>query len=173
MATKKTNKGQPKIELYMYSLNQEFPVKKGHESFLKRLTEVKPDVSGKLTKVATVESQVYNLKDKIANDWSAQWVSNQWIENHTQAAGVGIREYGDPMLTAILREEDFGAILFEPGSDRVFKLNREGAELFNAVRKQYVQTEGKWTQQGLAGFSVEQVTLFVDYLKAAGLWLPS
>lgn len=39
MATKRSTGDRndaPKIELYMYALNQEFPVGKGHETFLKR-----------------------------------------------------------------------------------------------------------------------------------------
>lgn len=39
---------RPEIELYLYSMNQEFPVGKGHNTFLKRHSEVMEDVNGKL-----------------------------------------------------------------------------------------------------------------------------
>ena len=63
---------EPTIELYMYSLNQEFPRKKGHTTFLKRMNEVKQDLRGKLTEIATVESQVFKVN--LPADWSVQWI---------------------------------------------------------------------------------------------------
>ena len=157
----------------MYSLNQEFPVGKGHQSFLKRYSEMQQDLTGKLVVQAGVEAQVFNVNDKLASvprDWSAQWLSNQWVENHTQAAGVGIRIQGDPLVNSILREEDFGAILFDPGSDRVFKLNKPGAALFKALREGAGKNQATFAPKAMAGFDKEVVTQFVNYLKAAGLW---
>jgi hypothetical protein len=157
----------------MYSLNQEFPVGKGHQSFLKRYSEMQKDIGGKLVINASVESQVFNVSQKIKQlprDWQAQWLSNEWIENHTQAAGVGIRIEGDPLRHAILREEDFGAILFDPGSDRVFKLNKAGATLYKAIREAALQSDKEFVPRATAGFNQSQVTQFVNYLKAAGLW---
>ena len=50
----------PHIELYMYSLNQEFPAGKGHVTFLKKRSELVVDEkTGKLFTVQEVESQVY------------------------------------------------------------------------------------------------------------------
>ena len=160
---------EPTIELYMYSLNQEFPRKKGHTTFLKRMNEVKQDLRGKLTEIATVESQVFKVN--LPADWSVQWISNEWIENHTKAAGMGILdEVSDPMLRARLREEDFGAILFEPTSDRVFRLNRTGYRLYQQLREFY--SKGN---RDLAKFSgsanSEPVRRFIAYLEGAGLWI--
>lgn len=158
----------------MYSLNQEFPVGKGHQSFLKRYSEMQQDISGELVVKAGVEAQVFKVKGKVAQtlprDWSAQWLSNQWVENHTQAAGVGIRVQGDPLQTAILREEDFGAILFDPGSDRVFKLNKSGAVLYKAIRDTVAESQRQFSPKAMAGFDKQVVVQFVNYLKAAGLW---
>ena len=50
----------PHIELYMYSLNQEFPAGKGHVTFLKKRSELLVDEkTGKFFTVQEVESQVY------------------------------------------------------------------------------------------------------------------
>jgi hypothetical protein len=160
----------------MYSLNQEFPVGKGHHSFLKRLSELQKDLSGKLVEHASVESQVFQVRNPIADDWSAEWISNEWIENHTKAAGVGIRPFSDasdPMIIAVLREEDFGAVLFEPLSDRVFRLNQAGAKLYRAIRESYLANDRVFKVKALAGFSTSQVAKFTGYLKLAGLlWIP-
>ena len=176
MATKAGGEQQrPHIELYMYSLNQEFPVAKGHETFLKRFSQLQQDLSGKLVERHEVESQIFQtglgLSANLPPDWSVQWLQNQWIENHTKAAGVGIRPELDPLRNALLREEDFGGILFEPFSDRVFKLNKAGVTLFRALKQDYEST-GELRSRAIAGFSKEQVESFVNYLKAAGLWIP-
>ena len=50
----------PHIELYMYSLNQEFPAGKGHVTFLKKRSELMVDEkTGKFFTLQEVESQVY------------------------------------------------------------------------------------------------------------------
>jgi hypothetical protein len=51
----------PHIELFMYSLNQEFPADKGHTTFLKRRSEVHVDVqNNRLCTLREVESQVFS-----------------------------------------------------------------------------------------------------------------
>jgi hypothetical protein len=58
----------PHIELFMYSLNQEFPVAKGHATFLKKRSELRVDEkTGELFTLQEVESQVYSryrIEDK-------------------------------------------------------------------------------------------------------------
>jgi hypothetical protein len=58
----------PQIELFMYSLNQEFPVGKGHAAFLKKRSELRVDEkTGELFTLQEVESQVYSknrIEDK-------------------------------------------------------------------------------------------------------------
>lgn len=154
----------------MYSLNQEFPVGKGHQSFLKRHSSMQEDASGRLVINSSVESQVFRVEKEMPSDWSLEWLSNRWVANNQQAAGEGNRFDASPLRAAILREEDFGAILFEPGSDRVFKLNKPGVVLFRAIRDEMVTTEQALEPGPLAGFSANQVSQFVDYLRVAGLW---
>lgn len=164
---------EPTVELYMYSLNQEFPVGKGHQTYLKRFSEMSKDLTGELAERVQLEAQVFNVDRKLAAvpaDWRAQWLENQWIENHTKAIGMGRRPDLDPLRTAILREEEFGAIVFEPRSDRVYKLNRAGAKLFKALQAEHVKSEGRLEVRALSGFKVGEVDGFVAQLKAAGLW---
>jgi hypothetical protein len=167
----------PSIELYMYSLNQEFPVGTGHETYLKRLSQLQQDVTGALVEHDQVETQVFRTNALTANvavpaDWSAQWLENRWIENHTKAAGVGRRPELDPLRTAIIRMEDFGAIVFEPRSDRVYKLNKPGAAMFARLQALHREGDGtiKITEQSRGDFSPEEFDAFVEKLKLLGLW---
>ena len=58
----------PHIELFMYSLNQEFPVDKGHTTFLKRRSEARVDLkSGRSCAYREVESQVFS-RNRIADE---------------------------------------------------------------------------------------------------------
>jgi hypothetical protein len=53
----------PHIELFMYSLNQEFPASKGHVTFLKKRSELRVDEkTGELFTLQEVESQVYSTR---------------------------------------------------------------------------------------------------------------
>jgi hypothetical protein len=57
----------PHIELFMYSLNQEFPADKGHTTFLKRRSEVHADVrNSRICTLREVESQVFS-RNRIAD----------------------------------------------------------------------------------------------------------
>jgi hypothetical protein len=161
---------RPAIELFMYSLNQEFPVGKGHGHFLRRMATTKPDAAGRLQRLEQVESEVFRLP---AGDWAAQWLSNEWIENHTQAAGIGLQEEIDPMERAILREEDFGGLLFDPQSDRVFRLNHAGYRLFEEMRGAYQQGSRDLHAHVSEQFDAADVKHFAAYLEGAGIWLRS
>ncbi len=62
-------KGQesPHIELFMYSLNQEFPVDKGHTTFLKKRSEARVDLkSNRVCAFREVETQVFS-RNRIAD----------------------------------------------------------------------------------------------------------
>ena len=178
-AEKKTEREAPHIELYMYWLNQEFPVGKGHETYLKRFSELQEDLSGSLVEKNQLEEQVFQTNAgeeavAVPADWSVKWLSNRWIRNHTKAAGVGRRPELDPLRTAILRREDFGAIVFEPRSDRVYKLNKPGADMFERLQSMHREGDGtiKITEKSLGDFTPEEFDDFVEQLKAAGIWSP-
>ena len=159
---------RPSIELFMHSLNQEFPAEKGHEFFLRRRGSTVEALGRKeLERVEQVETEVFR---KRAGDWSVQWISNEWIENHTKAAGMGIREVINPMDRVIVREEDFGGIVFEPTSDQVFRVNQPGLKLFNALREQHQEGRTDFADVEIEGFDPGDVRDFVGYLEGAGLW---
>jgi hypothetical protein len=156
---------KPEIELYMYSMNQEFPVTKGHATFLKRHEETFVEPGGRVAGIRQLARQGYRLR---ADDWSVQWISNEWIENYTYYPGAGLVEHGDPIQTVMARQEDFGGILFDRINDRVYKVNPAGYRLFQEIVE--------WNKEKpLAGFrsrsfKEEDVTRFVSFLKGAGLW---
>lgn len=164
-AHKETNP-KPEIELYLYSLNQEFPVSKGHKSFLKSNSEVYADKAGKITGVKQIAGQVFRVQDD--DGWIAQWVSNEWVENYTYYPGGALVEEGDPLLSAIVRQEDFGGIIFDRLNDRIYKANQPGFELFQAIQK--TRAAGKLESFKQKKFAPEDVRNFIAFLKGAGLW---
>lgn len=160
---------RPEIELYMYSLNQEFPVSEGHKTFLKQNSETYVDVSGKLVGVEHVASQTYNLRKVLPADWSVQWISNTWIQDYTYYPGTGLQEEGDPLKNIIMRKEDFGGILFDPINDRVYKVNVPGYRLFQEILESH--KKNKLAEFRSKEFKPEEIEHFIGFLKGARLWL--
>jgi len=159
-------KERPEIELYMYSSNQEFPVKKGHSTFLKRNSEMYRDVTGKLARV----DEITNLNDNFRydNDWVHDW-SNffpDW-EKWTQIEGLGHRE-GDPLEKMIMRQEDFGGILFDRINDRIFRVNVPGYKLFQEILE--LHKKNKLVEFRSKEFESHDIEYFISFLKGAGLW---
>ena len=159
-------RAKPKIELYMYSLNQEFPVGKGHSNFLKNNADRYVDAQGKIVEVKQIANQVFNRLE--ANDWSAQWVSNEWIQNYTYYPGGALAETGDPLLQMVIREEDFGAIIFDRVNDHIYKVNKAGLELFNEMVEAH--KKGKLDKFKTSNFSRDDLESFVSFLKGAAAW---
>lgn len=162
-------KERPEIELYMYSMNQEFPVEKGHATFLKRHAEVMQDVTGKLISKQEVGSHTYKIKTA-ANDWSVQWIHNKWIQDYTKSPSwsSGIRFGEDVLKHLVMRKEDFGGIVLDPSNDRVYKVNTPGYELLEEI----IEASSK---KGLKKFSSrkfrdEEIEPFIYFLKGGGLW---
>lgn len=162
----------PTIELYMYSLNQEFPAGKGHQTYLKRYSELKADISGRLQLHEAVESQVFRTGREapdlaqVPADWSVQWLSNQWIRNDMQVPSF--EDILDPLKDAVVREEDFGGIIFEPRSDRVYRVNRSGLRLFNAIRENQ-RAGADVADLRIDDFASETIRSFIGAMRAAGL----
>lgn len=163
----------PSIELYMYSLNQEFPVKKGHATYLKRYSELKPSTRGDLTLNSAIEEQVYRIGQdgphaEVPPDWSVQWLSNRWIQNTEQAFDQAAVIDPAPLRNLIVREEEFGAIVFDPGNDRVYKVNPAGLNLINQMREQ-ARAGISYSNMRLTGFDGTQIDHFAERMKVAGL----
>lgn len=160
------NEDKPIIELYMYSLNQEFPIGKGHTNFLKNNTDRYVDANGKITDVKQIANQVLNRIG--ANDWSVQWISNEWIQNYTYYPGGALVEEGDPLLQIVIREEDFGAILFDRVNDRIYKVNKPGLILFKEMVAAH--KENKLEEYRSSEFRPDAFENFTSFLKGAAIW---
>jgi len=159
-------KERPEIELYMYSMNQEFPVSRGHGTFLKRHEETFMErETSRISGIRQLALQQYRLQ---ADDWSVQWLSNEWIQNYTYYPGAGLVERGDPVQTIMARQEDFGGILFDRLNDRVYRVNPAGYRLFQEIVE--------WSKENPLGgfrssqFDEQDVARFVAFLKGAGVW---
>ncbi len=160
------NENKPEIELYMYSLNQEFPIGKGHTNFLKSNTDRYLDTKGNITDVKQTVNQI--LKRGGLNDWHVQWISNEWVQNYTYYPGGALVEEGDPLLQIVIREEDFGAILFDRVNDRIYKVNKPGLRLFMEMVSAH--KEGKLAELKPSEFSQEDYDNFASFLKGAAIW---
>ena len=76
-------KEKPSIELYMYSMNQEFPVGVDHTTFLERHSEIRQDIDDKLICREAVASHSFKEKVKGKKDKKGEgflWLHNQWIQ---------------------------------------------------------------------------------------------
>lgn len=165
----------PHIELYLYSMNQEFPVGKGHASFLQRNSEVMQDISGKLISKETVAEHIYtenfeDIANSIANDWSAQWIHNKWIQDYTKSPSWsnGMRFGYDRIRDLVMREEDFGGIVLDPHTDRVFKVNQAGYRVLTEM--QQASKKGTAAKMKFTDHSSKETESFVAFLRGAGLW---
>ncbi len=159
-------KERPEIELYLYSLNQEFPAGKGHATYLKRRSETMVDAGGKIVDIEGISSQTYRTKRDVS-DWSVQWIHNKWIENYTKTAGT-ITEKVSPLEHLLMREEDFGGIIFDPVNDRVYKVNKSGFKLMKEIVESY--EKGMLRDFRSEYFSKEDTEHFIYFLKGAGFW---
>lgn len=200
----------PHIELYMYSLNQEFPVGKGHVTFLKKSSELKIDSkTGEIYTQQNVESQVFYTGDPDGRrlsstkmrlpeakpdadasvdeisaaagrpTWTAQWIQNgwvaQWLQNSSYTNScepIFAAAFSDPLENIKVREEDFGGILYNPISDRVYKVNHAGLELFNEFYLAHRTCSQDLRYFRSSKFAAEDVSRFIEYLRAESIWEP-
>lgn len=156
---------EARIELYLYSLNQEFPTRKDHQTFLKR------------------QSEVYNFKDQglmakeqvalqefegARGDCPGFWIKNEWRLDFTKVIPPHRDAEENALQYLILREEEFGGIALDPTFDRVYKVNPSGYKLLQRM----VQAA---RENRLSGFrseehTAEEIDRFTHFLKGAGLW---
>ena len=166
MAAKTVQK--PTIELYMYSLHQEFPEGVSHDSFVKQNVEARDILSAAGDKL-----RVNRLSEdlvKKASDWPAQWLHAKWVTDHTKAiTGIFEQATVSPLEMALTREEDFGGVIYDPFSDKVYKVNESGLALFREM--QTLQKKGAGVEAFKSeAFKGEDVKEFTAFLKGAGLW---
>ncbi len=163
---------RPSIELYLYSMNQEFPVEKGHATFLKRNAEVLQGPDGRLqSKLQSIEQVFKEQIEGIANDWSAQWISNKWIQDYTKSPSWsnGINFHEDVMRHLLMRREDFGGIVLDPTHDRVYKVNNRAYDILEEMVG-VVRSKGLKGLVGYKKFQEAELEPFIAFLKGAGLW---
>lgn len=163
-------KSRPEIELYMFSLNQEFPGGKGHHTFLSRFKKPIIDLDGKLKVLNQTGIEIYKSTDEAGTkDWPGQWLHNQWIENTYPISKVDANTH-EPLDRLHLREEDFGGIIFDPVNDKIYKVNHEGFALMSKIVHRYREKKLK----GLHGhveelLQDENMRSFVSYLQKVGI----
>ncbi|MCP1166807.1 hypothetical protein NKS31_28120 [Bacillus sp. 1813sda1] len=144
------NYEKPYIELYMYSLNQEFPVGKGHGRYISQCVErvvADPDCPPSV------------------NDWEDQWISN-WSKH----SGIGKTGNLCNLFDSLVREEDFGAILYDPTADRVYKLNKTGFAMYKELKFAYHQGIIDLRNFRSQHFNENDTIYFLNCLKEVGLW---
>lgn len=161
---------KPTIELYMFSLHQEFPEGVSHASFVDRKQE-------RISSPEGVEYARDKLSDRLVgpqvgrgDDWPAAWLHAKWLTDHTKAITARFeRPDVSPISLAMTREEDFGGIIYDPFSDRVYKANPSGLALFRSLQK--TAKAGKSLGEFLDNrFKQSDLAEFAAFLKGAGLW---
>lgn len=157
-------KEKPEIELYLYSMNQEFPVETGHYTFLKSDSDLLQDNDGNLLEKKALGSQTLKT-EKIQPYWSAQWVHNKWIENYVKIASFNNAKQNS-LQHLIMRTEDFGGIVLDPVNDRVYKVNTAGYNLLKSIIEEFNINGAK----GLSKFITDETNHFIYFLKGANLW---
>ena len=164
----KANQESPTIELYMYSLHQEFPEGVSHASFLKRQVETRDILAATGEPFRNQRVLDVGIKDK-AGDWPAQWLHAKWVTDHTKAmTGMFERPDVSPIQLALTRSESFGGIVYDPFSDKVYKVNESGLRLFREL--QGASKIGSVAKFKSSEFAEEDVKMFSAFLKGADLW---
>ncbi len=159
---------KPAIELYMYSLHQEFPEGVSHSSFARRNVETRDVLTATGDKLRN--HRISDSSIKKASDWPAEWLHAKWVTDHTKAiTGIFERDDTSPLQMALTREENFGGIIYDPFSDKVYKVNESGFKLFREI--QSFEKKGK----GVESFKSESIKSedtveFMAFLRGAGLW---
>jgi hypothetical protein len=69
----------------------------------------------------------------------------------------------------VVRKEDFGAIILDPETDRVFKVNKPGLELINQLQDAIKTTGSHANLMAHGKFNQEAVSHFLELLKVSGL----
>jgi hypothetical protein len=153
----------------MYSLHQEFPEGVSHEGFVARRAETRDllTATGEKLRARLVLDET---RGRVQNDWPAQWLHAKWITDHTKAI-TGIWEAGDPspLRMALTRSEEFGGIVYDPFSDKVYRVNEPGLRLFRALQASSKEG-GDLKAVCPEGFAAEDVGEFCAFLRGADLW---
>ncbi len=159
---------KPSIELFMYSLHQEFPEGVSHDSFVRRNVEARDvlTAAGDALRNRRISDDIIRK----VSDWPAQWLHAKWVTDHTKAiTGIFERPDTSPLRLALTREEDFGGIIYDPFSDKVYKVNKSGLELFREIQLSEKTGEDLRSFKSKS-FKHEDIAEFVAFLRGAGLW---
>lgn len=164
-------KQKPEIELFMYSLHQEFPEGVSHDSFNKHHVETRDILTetGETLRAQRFIDKSYRPGIK-ENDWPAQWLHAKWVTDHTKAiTGIFERPDADPLCMALTRSESFGGVVYDPFSDKVYKVNEAGLALFREMQAASKAGANPAAVKA-AGVEDADVKEFAAFLKGAGLW---
>jgi hypothetical protein len=159
---------KPSIELFMFSLHQEFPEGVSHNSFTKRNIETRDVLTAKgeqLTRYKISDNSIRQV-----SDWPAEWLHAKWLTDHTKSiTGLFEQTNVSPLRMALTRQEEFGGVIYDPFSDKVYKVNKSGLELFSEIRS-FAKGGKALSAFKSKSFKKEDIAEFLAFLKGAGLW---
>jgi len=170
---------KPTIELYMFSLHQEFPEEVSHDTFLTRKRTKREDVddSGERRLIHRARDELRRVRPLSDDEeeepeppWPAKWLHAKWITDHVKAIKGRTGDPVDrPICMALTREEEFGGVVYDPYSDQVYKVNESGLALFRrlqaAAKRDQPLSEIKDDE-----ISDQDLAEFTAFLRGAGLW---
>jgi len=158
----------PEIELYMWSLNQEYPDGLGMKKPLKLKVEAFTNDQGQITEYR----KILTAEDGGTPDGGTPWSGKvSWaikFDDSPKNRADPVESF--PLLEVLIREEDFGALIFDPRRDRVFRTNRAGLEFLNSVISEYKKSKSLSRFEFSIGTD-DKSHSFLSFLKGAGLWL--
>ncbi len=173
----------PQIELYMNSLQQEFPANAevvSYQNWSQSHENEKREVRLSKDSVTWEDNWYENWQSNWKRQWDAQWIRN-W-EKITPVPGGNNSFSGPPLsldqqeniisgqsLAQIrAREESFGGIAFDPSMNRVYKVNASGFKLLNELIDFSKGESSSTTKFQSRYFKDDEIEQFLAFLKEAG-----
>lgn len=154
----------PQIELFMFTFNQEFNSNK-IKNFNKQIETFENDHGKLVTRVIYTTEFEDPEPTPTPTPTPTPKPHVQWaIDLGNQYFFEDIPEF--PLDVQILRKEEFGAIMYDPLQDKLFKLNDEGFNIINEMVTKY--RENKKVQ--FDDKSDAKITKFISDLKHFNLW---
>lgn len=169
---------KPEIELYLYSLNQEFPVNADSSSSTNRKYHRFFDDAGVEVETEQLSTSLQTDPNEVSDKppkpprWSIKWIKN-WskttpYKNKTKSAS-SLKTKRHPLTTLKIRDEEFGGIAFDPIYDRVYKVNRDGYYLLEKLIADVEVNE--FDQNNYSEIDLVYLNKFISFLDEHKLWL--
>lgn len=180
---KMTQLEDPQIELYMTSLQQEFPANAevvSYQNWSQSHENEKREVRLPKDSDTWEDNWFENWQSNWRRQWDAQWIHN-WEKIIPPGGGdntfsgpplsLGQEENvirGQSLAQIRMRKESFGGIAFDPSMNRVYKVNSSGLKLLNEMIEFSKSEYSSTTEFHSRSFPDGKIKNFLEFLREAG-----